>query len=1633
MTSIYSNASNFSSAIDAGVDLRTGLPRCNLTLCTLRSIAQPDLDLSIGLSYSILNTASQLFGTGWSLSGLSSCSLIHSSQWALSLSDGRTFLLVQDLSILQVVITFKDKKLNDFFVTPLDKNNLVIVYKDGKEETLTRFRQTDGFYLTKITFPTGEVFSFTWDLLNSPTYLKSVTDSNDTPLLSFSYQNNNIRSATVQSTASLQAVFYFSYQNTDLSKITILDLGNVTLGEWGFFYSRKLNYSILERMSSNSGLLLEFFYDSTHNLDDLTSIPCISKLISHPVRGQASTYLHYSYSSNNFLGFQSGVAHAPGEDNLYRILGHYNYDATETIKTSGGSVLQTRKATFNKFHLMTSHEFEEAGCKITTAIEYNDLPNAQFELQPANLQLPKKISTTYQSSSSSETREEWEEISTDDYGNETRREDNFGRVIASSYYPIEGEGVLCPAEPKRYFVKYLKKTEFSCSETDEKKENEYTYLQVSINSAPFVVDKQTTYKHNNIVRHVITKEYGLNANRLKALPTSVKSSIGGAVITYNYTYSLLGSVLTVLETVLGTDKNSVQHGYKTDVILGGELSQTNTEAQTISWEYDALGRVVRVVTSPDTAWEQLWVTSYLESNFVTETHPGNMKTQLELDGLGRVIRESVADSKGIFQPLIERTYDTLGRLIEAVVKDYSADGSEIVISHPVTFGYDGWGLVSTVTQPGQGVTTVINDPINLIQSTSAADSKVNSLSTEHITFHPAFKTPVQIEERNGNKVYRCTLVTYDAFGRPISATLPAGETVEILDYDSFDRPTKVKHLDNSVFELTYSSLTQESVLTQIAALRSEFVSVILGNRVFDDIGRLMSETVNSVTRMFEYPSSSLQPSSFTNSRGQMVRLERSPYRGKVTSISGETLPERTFTYTMVPVVGMLSKADCRDGTYEFEYNTAGQLIHSIQKTQSSTYETDIIERSLSGRVTKVRTTGNRVLVATNSLNGRLAQFSDDQVAVSYTYDSFGRPHTIKVTDNNQEIETTTLTYDVYNRETNREVLIKAAGTSHRLEIAYGYDTQNKVIARTISVDLDTLTEAFTYDARQRLVSYRVENYSSENLLPKNEYGRGIQGQDFEYDDINNLTQLITTLQGGGQVDIATLEYVGTQLRTVQHQPRGHQNGYPDTTELDYDLDGNLTQVRDDGQPRISFSFNSLGQISDNNGVVNSYDALGLLASYGDNIRHYLGNSVIGEFDGTGVERRLVSLGGMPVVEIKGSEKRWLQTDGNNSVVGECVGATWSYAGYTPAGDGGGESRYGYNGELRDACMKGNSAAYPLGNGSRLYLPCLGVFASMDTLSPFGEGGLNPYRYCHGDPVNLRDPSGHVATTQLVGGIIGVFTAILGIVLAIPTGGASLTLTVAGEIMLGAAELAASAVAIGLAATDDKKGARIANGVAGLMALGSMGMGMGTAGAKKGGAKSRGGMFSRSSNVTTGYKAWDESFDTFDLYRSPTGQNKRVIITAHGVQTLTDSKVEVHAKQMRFFSSDGYSLEDPGLNPVAWNLYTPRERMNAPTGGSVKVRNYNLSKYSQDTPRNMRTAADMYNVDIIGVTKNTDLKTIIETLNSNGVQYETIDGFFCRTKFVDAILDSLHIKDAPSQKASAEPFGTNNFLPKPNIP
>lgn len=84
-----------------------------------------------------------------------------------------------------------------------------------------------------------------------------------------------------------------------------------------------------------------------------------------------------------------------------------------------------------------------------------------------------------------------------------------------------------------------------------------------------------------------------------------------------------------------------------------------------------------------------------------------------------------------------------------------------------------------------------------------------------------------------------------------------------------------------------------------------------------------------------------------------------------------------------------------------------------------------------------------------------------------------------------------------------------------------------------------------------------------------------------------------------------------------------------------------------------------------------------------------------------------------------------------------------YGYHIPSSDLGGLLRF--DGERADDV----TGHYLLGNGYRAFNPVLMRFNSPDSLSPFGDGGLNSYAYCGGDPVNRVDPDGDVYSSVVL--------------------------------------------------------------------------------------------------------------------------------------------------------------------------------------------------------------------------------------------------------------------------------------------
>ncbi|NBA93866.1 RHS repeat-associated core domain-containing protein [Pseudomonas sp. R5(2019)] len=113
----------------------------------------------------------------------------------------------------------------------------------------------------------------------------------------------------------------------------------------------------------------------------------------------------------------------------------------------------------------------------------------------------------------------------------------------------------------------------------------------------------------------------------------------------------------------------------------------------------------------------------------------------------------------------------------------------------------------------------------------------------------------------------------------------------------------------------------------------------------------------------------------------------------------------------------------------------------------------------------------------------------------------------------------------------------------------------------------------------------------------------------------------------------------------------------------------------------------------------------------------------------------------------------LQTDRSGTVLGaRHVGALkFAYPPYGHRLADEASSLIGFNGQLEERQITG----YMLGNGYRAFNVVLMRFNSPDGWSPFGKGGINPYCYCSGDPINFTDSTGFMAKSIKIGGMFNI--------------------------------------------------------------------------------------------------------------------------------------------------------------------------------------------------------------------------------------------------------------------------------------
>jgi RHS repeat-associated protein len=611
------------------------------------------------------------------------------------------------------------------------------------------------------------------------------------------------------------------------------------------------------------------------------------------------------------------------------------------------------------------------------------------------------------------------------------------------------------------------------------------------------------------------------------------------------------------------------------------------------------------------------------------------------------------------------------------------------------------------------------------------------------TYFNEHNQPVKVERLDaGNTAVEVESRTYDGLGRCLTVRDVSNNLTEFT-YDAFDRlltslQIPVDGTPQRLRKTDYAPGTSDALVSAFAV-----DGKCLGVRTYDSLGRLTSQARGTgQATTWEYESGWMEPVAIVSPRGgrQILTYDKEldvPIRIEMTGLS-------VSTYQHDAVAGTLTRSETNGLIHERSQDANGHPEKDIQTANGKSL-TALYSYSPAGRLQHQTSADGQSSELEYDAQGRFLRMNTGPLMIEQSYDPLGRPQELSTAYEATRV-VTKVSYDALGREAERRFEENGA----LLQVMTSTYHVNSMLATRVLRDASSrvlIGETFTYDAFLRLKTYRCEGLEQ----PQDHLGRGIVGQDFNFDSFNNITRVVTSFVDGTQ-DTCERFFTGTD--PTQLTRLTHTVPQQDVT-LTYDAAGNLQN----GPSGQVYTYNAFEQLTNVRvgSLQYSYqydaDARQVIASRSDEppVRlAYTGErlELLVEGDKTiryadGGDQVMARSGGVDGPQLYAN-------DASGSVRGiTAPGEAHVRRHYTPYGDtkislDDGKARSmadlqipGFNGQRLDVATK----LYFLGNGVRAYDPGLMMFLQTDPLSPFDDGGINGYAYCACNPINLMDPSG----------------------------------------------------------------------------------------------------------------------------------------------------------------------------------------------------------------------------------------------------------------------------------------------------
>lgn len=1148
---LYSGAHNFASFINTGVDPRTGTYSCSVSVASVIANALCGPSVPMTLTFNSLQGTNIGFGNGWSIP-LSSYNR-HTRK--LSLSGVGTYLA--NLGAQAFVLA--DKKVRDLQLSRVN-DDLVIEHKSGIVQVLSNpGLQWNDWLLSTVYSSEGRAIYLDYRVARGRRYLSSVRDETRQLLsIQANAATGDVTSVTLWPDAKAKALtFSLLVQNNELRKISVpLDTGAVA--SWSLAYRRIGGMSLISELTLPTGAVERLTYkDAALKLPNgapVSALPAVESLTVIPGQGQPPMRRTYGYSSNNYLGYGSRVPWSNDEDNLCRANGDYTYSCSETLTeaAAGGRILRHTQRVYNRFHLQIAETVNQLGKVVRHQIEYHEQPGLGFDEQPANFHRPKCTRTAYYDSSRPELlREEITYTDFDEDGNLLKRTSPSGMVERFDYYPAEG-GKDCP---KDHFarVRWLKsKTIFPAPNAATAPQLTSQFQYTAIPSActhrpPFLVVANESLSEgtsvNPPVRSVHRAYETDSGSPFFGRMTRKIETLGGVPTVFEFAYKKVDDTIQTCSTLQGEVQASRMLWQ--DSLTGRELKAKGVTGEEVETHHDRLGRVIKEAVATGRSSEAGKTFAYQLSTVqgspsTTSTVDVNgAQVMTYLDGLGREVKREVQDIDHPEKPMrlvYNATYDRSGQLVEEVETDWLEGKPYPQLTR---HEYDGWGHRIASTGADGVKSNETFDPVSLVH-TRWVEGAGKTVSRKNV-----FGKDDSVERFDlAGKSLGATLYQYDGLGRCVQKTDPL-KRVTRFGYDFADRLISTVLPDGTEIRKEYSAASTGDYPTHVWV--NDYLA---GRRTYDALMRITEVTVGGRTETFTYTGVQQRPTTHTSESGTTVSYRYDDeLNGQMMerSVDGHRQLAASFTYDSVSA--KLAQASSPVSQHACVYTPAGHLTSETVTEKGVRYQA------------RQRTSLRGLPLSYTDASGlekhtrydefcRVSEVRQGTIIATFAYNALSQVSSLSTVNTaNGKLIVTRLEYDDFGREVRRALTADEGVTE---VLAQTFDAADKLVRRTLEQGNGLLRdEQFAYDLRGRLVSYLCNGTHG----PEDTAGKKILGQRYEFDALDNITQLVTTFAGGENTATYHYEYADrTQLSRVSHS-------HPDYAHLaasfTYDADGRL--------------------------------------------------------------------------------------------------------------------------------------------------------------------------------------------------------------------------------------------------------------------------------------------------------------------------------------------------------------------------------------------------------------------------------------------------------------------------------------------